>query len=39
MQSFTLPYGSSTISFDLPDGLAVDLIEPDTTPPAPDPLA
>jgi lactate racemase len=39
MQRFTLPYGSSIISFELPNGLAADLIEPDITPPAPDPLA
>ncbi|HTX80195.1 MAG TPA: nickel-dependent lactate racemase [Longilinea sp.] len=39
MQKFTLPYGSSTLSFELPPGLSVDLIEPVTTPPVPDPLA
>jgi len=38
-RTFTLPYGNSTLSFELPAGLTADLIEPDTTPAAHDPLA
>jgi nickel-dependent lactate racemase len=37
--TYALPYGNSTLSFELPPGIKVDLIEPDATPAAPDPLA
>jgi nickel-dependent lactate racemase len=35
----SVPYGRSSISLNLPDDVQVDVIEPPTVPPAPEPLA
>lgn len=37
--NITLPYGKTQLSFELPDHLSVDVLQPRHTPPAPDPAA